>query len=235
MATLSDVCEDRPAQEGSTAVIRSASAGQHRVNQHSVTSRWGRPPLRRLLLVGVAALVPVLAGCEAGNNAPTLNFHPPTDAATAAAGNLKILNVFVLGTPLGSTLAPGQNASLFFALSNTRMPDRLVSITAPGTATSVRLPAGGIPIGTSTTVLLTGPRARAYLVNLTRPVTNGSNIKLVMHFLKEGAVTIEVPVFARAAHYVTYAPAPSPTPTTGKHHHGSASPSASATPSPSAS
>jgi hypothetical protein len=214
--------------------------------QHPVSRPRGHASLRRLLLVGVAALIPVLAGCEAGNNAPTLSFHPPTDAASTAVGDLKIVNVFVLGAPLGSALAPGQDASLFFALTNTGTPDRLISISAPGTATSVKLPAGGIPVGSSTTVLLTGPRARAYLVKLTRPVTSGSNLKLVMHFLSQGAVTLEVPVFARASHYVTYAPPPSPTPSaSGRHRHGSPTPTTgtpgtptptpSATPSPSAS
>ena len=36
-------------------------------------------PLRRPLLASAAALLPVLAGCEAGNQAPTLEFHVPTD------------------------------------------------------------------------------------------------------------------------------------------------------------
>src|ERR1700722_7175379 len=45
-------------------------------------------PLRRLLLASAVAVIPVLAGCEAGTQAPTLNFHVPTDASTASAGDL---------------------------------------------------------------------------------------------------------------------------------------------------
>ena len=35
-------------------------------------TRWNR----RLLFGALAVLVPALAGCEAGLNAPTLEFHP---------------------------------------------------------------------------------------------------------------------------------------------------------------
>jgi copper(I)-binding protein len=200
-----------------------------------IRSGWGSGPLRRLLLVSAAAVIPVLAGCEAGNNAPTLNFHYPTDAAGTVVGDLSIRNVFVLGAPLGSSLTPGQSASLFFAVVNTGSPDRLISITAPGTATTVTLPGGSIPLGTARTVLLTGPQAQAVLVNLTRTVTSGSVVKLVLDFQKEGTVTLQVPVFARAAHYTTYSPppSPSPTPTPTRHAHRHGAGSATPTPSPS--
>ena len=203
-----------------------------------IRSGWGKAPLRRLLLVSAAAVLPVLAGCEAGNNAPTLQFHPPTDAATADAGSIAIRNVFVLGAPLGSNLSPGQSASLFFALVNTGTKDRLLSITAPGSAASVRLPAGGVLVSTNQQVLLTGPTPTAYLVDLTRPLISGSDVTVVMHFLRAGSVTVQVPIFARAAHLVTYAPPPTPTVTptptpTRRHHHRAGSPTPTPTPTPS--
>ena len=210
-------------------MIGSASTRQHR----------GYKPLRRLLLISAVALLPVLAGCEAGNDAPTLGFHPPTDAATAQAGKLSIQNVFVLGAPLGSSLQKGQTASLFFSVVSNGPSDRLVSISAPGTATSVQLPSGGIAVTASQPVLLNGPKTQAYLVGLTRTLTGGTVIKLTMNFQNEGAVTLQVPVMARAAHYVTYGPPPaSPTAspsatTTGQHKHHPAPPTASTTPSPS--
>jgi copper(I)-binding protein len=205
-------------------VIRSAGVGQH----------WGKARLRSLLLVSAAALIPVLAGCEAGDNAPTADFHYPTDAAGTVAGDLSIRNVFVLGAPLGSSLAPGQSASLFFAVVNTGTPDRLVSISAPGVATSVKLPAGGVAINTNESVLLTGPTPVAYLVKLTRPLGSGTNITIVMTFQKQGPVSLQVPVFARATHYVTYSPAPSaPVTTTAKHKQKHAGATASPSPSPS--
>lgn len=209
-------------------MIRSAGVGQHS----------GSARLRRLLAVSIAALIPVLAGCEAGDNAPTLDFHPSTDAAGIAAGDLRLLNVFVLGAPLGSSLAAGQPASLFFALVNTGAPDRLVSVTAPGVASSVKLPSGGVTISSGSRVLLTGPQPQAYLVKLTKPLASGTDITVNFFFQKQGEVSLQVPVFARATHYVTYSPPPSaPATTTAKHKHGhaTATPSPSVTPSPSAS
>lgn len=205
-------------------MIRSAGVGQH----------WGKARLRSLVLVSVAALIPVLAGCEAGNNAPTADFHYPTDAAGTVAGDLSIRNVFVLGAPLGSGLARGQSASLFFAIVNTGTPDRLVSISAPGVATSVKLPAGGVAINRNESVLLTGPTPLAYLVKLTRPLGSGTDITIVMNFQRQGPVSLQVPVFARATHYVTYSPAPSaPVTTTAKHKHKHAGVTATPSPSPS--
>jgi copper(I)-binding protein len=196
----------------------------------------GTAPLRRLLLVAAAALIPVLAGCQAGDNAPTLRPHWPTDAAGTTAGDLSILNVFVLGPPVGSSLAPGQSASLFFALVNTgTSSDTLMSVTTKA-ATSVKLPAGGVPVGRNQTVLLSGPRPQAYLVGITGPLRGGTNITLNLYFQKAGKITLTVPVVPRASHYVMYAPPPSPSPTATttprhrRHHRATASPSPTASP-----
>jgi len=147
-------------------------------------------------------------------------------------GDISIRNVFVLGAPLGRNLVQGQSASLFLALVNNGAPDKLISISAPGTATSVSMP-GIIPIRMGHPVFLTGPQPQVVLTDLTRPVGGGSTVRLVLTFQKAGPITLVVPVFARAAHYVTYAPpqpviTPSPTPTPSL----SVSPSATATPSP---
>ncbi len=207
-----------------------------------IRSGW-RSALPRRLVVGAAAvLIPVLAGCEAGNNAPTLQFHYPTDAAGTVVGDISIRNVFVLGAPLGSSLHPGQSASLFLAIVNDGAPDRLQSISAPGSATSVSLPSGGVPVVDGHPVFLSGPRPRLVLVSLTRTITGGSSLKLQLTFQKAGLVTLVVPVVPRAAHYQTYAPpqptavtpAPAVTPSTATPSTAtpstSASPSASATP-----
>jgi hypothetical protein len=204
-------------------------------------------PLRRLLLIPVVALIPVLAGCEAGTQAPTLEFHVPTDAATANAdnGNLNIRNVFVLGAPLGASLQRGDTASVFFSLVTTGGSDRLLSITAPGSAASVTLPGGSLAVTASHPVLLNGPQTKAFLVGITRKIRGGSTLTLVLNFLRAGQVSLVVPVMARAAHYQTYGPAPSPTtpapstpvpsPTTTAKKHHKATPSVTPTPTPSAS
>jgi copper(I)-binding protein len=208
-----------------------------------IGSGWRSAP-RWLALVAAAALIPVLAGCEAGNNAPTLDFHYPTDAAGITVGDLAIQNVFVLGAPLGRNLAAGRSASVFLALVNTNgTPDRLLSITAPGTAASVTIP-GSISVANGHPVLLTGPRPQVVLTDLTRTLTSGSNVRLIFTFQQAGPVQLVVPVFSRAAHFVTYAPpqpAPAPTVRAIRHRGSSATPSPSpsgsvtltATPSPS--
>jgi len=212
-----------------------------------IRSRRGGTLPRRMLILAVAALAPLLAGCEAGANAPTLNWHQPTDGAQATLGGIAINNVFILGAPLTGMLTAGQSAGLFFAMVNTGPADKLISVTAPGTATSVTLP-GTAPIGLATqqSVLLTGPRPLAVLDGLTRNLTGGSSVRVTMTFQNAGSVTLNVPVMPQAQYYATFAPpspSPSPSPTLtpgskkGRHHSASpspsASPSVSASPSPS--
>lgn len=200
-----------------------------------IRSGWGSTLPRRLALVAAALLIPLIAGCEAGNNAPTLEFHYPTDTAgfppdtagSSAMGNLAVRNVFVLGAPIGQNLQKGQSASLFLALISTGAPDRLISITAPGSATAVSLPAGGVPVVYGHPAFLTGPKPQLVLVGLTRTIASGSSLRLNLTFQKAGTITLLVPVMPRAVHYETYAP-PQPTQTT------SISPSPSSTPTPAA-
>ena len=201
-----------------------------------IGSSWGNKLPRRLVLVAAAALIPVLAGCEAGNNAPTLQFHPPADTASATVGGLSIRNVFVLGAPLGRNLARGQSASLFLAVVNAGAPDKLLSISAPGTATSVALP-GNVPVVYGHPVLLQGPRPQVVLTDLSRPLMSGASVRVVLTFQKAGPVTLLVPVMARASFYVTYAP-PQPSPSASatvavarQRHKSRARASASPTPS----
>jgi hypothetical protein len=171
-----------------------------------IRSGWRSALPRRLVLGAAAVLIPVLAGCEAGNEAPTVQFHYPTDAAGTVAGDISIRNVFVLGAPLGSALHKGQAASLFLAMVNSGAPDRLLAVTAPGSAASVSLPSGGVPVIFQHPVFLSGPKPQLVLTDLTRNITSGSAIKLQLTFQKAGLVTLVVPVIPRAAHYVTYAP-----------------------------
>jgi copper(I)-binding protein len=189
---------------------------------------------RRLLIVAAAALIPVLAGCEAGTNAPVLSWHYPTVGAGTTAQDIAIGNVFVLGGPQAATIPAGQSTGLFFALVNTGTPDRLLSVTAPGTAASVKISGGTIALHSSQVVLLTGPRPEAILTGLTRPLVTGTVISIVMTFQKAGAVHLRVPVVA-GSDYSTFSPPPTPAPTPTKHRHAAAGTSATVTPSPTAS
>ncbi|MGB6457779.1 MAG: hypothetical protein WBH47_25170 [Streptosporangiaceae bacterium] len=201
-----------------------------------IGSRWAGALSHRLVLVAAVALIPALAGCEAGNNAPTLSFHYPTDAAGVAVGDLSIRNVFVLGAPIGRDLARGQSASLFLALVNTGAPDKLISISAPGTATSVTLPGGGVPVVNGHPVFYSGPMPQVVLRDLTRPVPSGSTVKLVLVFQKAGPVPLMVPVMPRAVQYATLQP-PLPaavTPAAKAQPSGQPTPTPSVSPTPTA-
>ena len=165
--------------------------------------------LRALAVVAAAVLAPAIAGCEAGFNAPTQRWHQPAAGASTVVNNaIRINNVFLLGAPPAFTLVRGGSAGLFLALENSGPPDRLISVTAPGTAVAVQMPAGGVQLGTQQQVLLTGPAPQVILRRLTRSVNGGQHILVVLHFLRAGRVPMIVPVMPRAQWFATFSPAP---------------------------
>ena len=139
-----------------------------------IRSRRGLLSLRDLVVVAAVGLIPAIAGCEAGTNAPTQEWHQPTPGASAIVDNtLRINNMFVLGPTPGFTLPRGASAGLFFALSNDGAPDRLLSIKAPGEAVSVLVPAGGISARPAADAVLHRPVPRVVLEHLTRTLNGG--------------------------------------------------------------
>lgn len=206
-------------------------------SSHGAGERRAKLP-RRLFVAAVAALIPALAGCEAGTNAPTQQWHPPTNGAGTVVHGIDIRNMFVLGATPPAALAAGQSAGLFLALYNTGSPDRLLSISAPGTATSVQLPGGTVSLASGKEILLSGPEPKVILTGLTRELPGGGALRVVMNFQNAGRVALNVPVLARAQYYSTFSPVPSPSPSpspkatrTGK---ATATPGATSTPAPSA-
>jgi copper(I)-binding protein len=195
----------------------------------------------RMLIAAAAALIPVLAGCEAGNNAPTLHWHQPTDGAGTVIGSIAIRDVFVLGAPANASLAAGTSAGLFFALVNSGHPDTLISVTAAGAAKSVTLIGGPVTLATDQSVLLSGPQPKVILHGLTRALSGGSFIRVTMTFKNAGSKTLNVPVMPQALSYATFSPAPTPTPTPsatpairkGRRHPGPAAATPTPAPSPS--
>jgi len=169
-------------------------------------TRWNR----RLLIGALAILVPALAGCEAGFNAPTLEFHQASVGASTMVDGINIDNVFVLGPTPGSTLPAGGQASLFMALQSANS-DQLTSISAPGAASSVQLGNGPITLSPNTLVDLGGPEPLLTLDGLTNPLSGGETVQLVLHFATAGSVTLMVPVEPAAFEFATYSPAPTPT------------------------
>jgi copper(I)-binding protein len=179
-----------------------------------------------MFVLAIAALAPVLAGCEAGNNAPTQNWHQSTDGTDKRVGKITINNAFVLGAPIGSTVAAGRSAGLFFALSNAGRADKLIKVSAPGTAKSVLLSGGAVNVASQQSVLLTGPAPKVVLEDLTKALVGGSTVRLVMTFQNAASVSLSVPVMPSAQYYSTFSAPPSPSPSPAK---------ATPTPTPSAS
>jgi copper(I)-binding protein len=193
-----------------------------------IRSRRGLLSLRNLMVVAAMGLIPAIAGCEAGNDAPTQQWHQPTPGASAIVDNtLRINNMFVLGPTPGFTLPRGASAGVFFALANDGAPDRLLSIKAPGEAASVLVPAGGITLGRQQTLFLTGPSPRVVLQHLTRTLNGGQWILLNLQFQNAGFVSMRVPVMPRTESYGTFSPAP-----LFLRPHATPTPSAPGTPSP---
>jgi copper(I)-binding protein len=172
-------------------------------------TRW----TRCLLAGAIAILVPVLAGCEAGLNAPTLEYHPASFGVSTTVDGIDIDNAFVLGPALGETLPAGGQAGAFMALSTQDSGDRLLSVSAPGTASSVTLVNGPVTLTPGALVDLNGATPEIVLNGLTTPLNGGETVQLVLAFANAGAVSLSVPVEPNAYEYATFSPpVPSPSP-----------------------
>jgi copper(I)-binding protein len=175
-----------------------------------IRASFGKTPAGRLLLgAGVLALlIPAVAGCEAGENAPTLQFHAAASGAQTVFNGIKITNAFVLGAPTGSSVPAGSSASLFVSIYNGNSSgDALQSVSAAGWAKSVtvtggtvQLPAGGAPVN------LTGPTPNLVLDAVSQPLNGGSTIPVTFSFERAGSVTLQVPVEAQSYQWSTFSP-----------------------------
>ncbi len=178
-------------------------------------SRSGKAVARCLLIGALALLIPAVAGCEAGLNAPTLQFHPASSGAHAVVSKITINDVFVLGAPVGSTLPAGSSAGVFLSLFNGGTSgDALVSMAAPGYASSVSLTGGTVSLPANSPVNLMGPQPMVLLSGLTKPLAGGMDIPVTLNFEHAGSVRLMVPVQPQSFYYSTYSAAPAPaTPT----------------------
>ena len=190
-------------------------------------TRWKR----RLLFGALAVLASALAGCEAGFNAPTLEYHPAAFGAYAMKNGVSISNAFVLGpSPSGPEVAGGR-AGLFLAITS-QNGDKLVSASAPGTASAVKILGGSVSVPAAAPVTLTGPIPRVVLTGLANPLQGGELVKLNLTFAEAGTIAMTVPVQPKAYEYATFSPPPTPSPTATKKANPSASASASGSASP---
>jgi len=199
-----------------------------------IRASFGKTPAGRLLLgAGVLALlIPAVAGCEAGDDAPTLEFHSAAFGANKTFNDIQITNAFVLGAPSGSQLPAGSSASLFVSLYNRgNGSDTLESISAPGWAGSISLSGNAVSSGTvplpasSAPVNLTGPEPEVVLEGLTKPLRGGSTIPVNFTFQHAGKVQVQVPIEAQDFQWQTFSP-----PTPGQQTGGAAISTSTATP-----
>jgi copper(I)-binding protein len=170
---------------------------------------------RRLLIGAMALLLPALAGCEAGLNAPTLQFHEASNGTTIVQNNIRIDDAFVLAsTPAGVV---GGQAGTFLTIYATN-GDRLVSVSAPGAASSVKLANGPVDLPANTLVDMSGPVPQVVLTGLTSPLTGGETIQMSFNFATAGTITVAVPVEAHTEYYATFSPPPTAASSKSKGH-----------------
>ena len=174
-------------------------------------TRWKH----RMLFGALAVLAPALAGCEAGYNAPTLEYHQAAFGAYASKNGVSISNAFVLGpSPSGPEVAGGR-AGVFLAITS-QNGDKLVSASAPGTATSVKILGGPVSVPAVGSADLTGPVPRVVLNGLANPLQGGELVKLNLTFAEAGTIAMTVPVQPKAYEYATFSPPPTPSPAPAK-------------------
>ena len=207
----------------------------------------GKTAAGRLLLgAGVLALlIPAIAGCEAGNDAPTLEFHSASSGTQKNVGDIRITNMFVLGAPADFPTGPGLASSAYSVplsiYNGGTSSDTLESVTAPGWASSVTLSGGPVALpANAAPVNLTGPQPEVVLENLSRPLRGGSTIPVTLVFARAGTVMdVPVPIEPQSFQWATFAPpaitaspASSATPTATATGTATASPTGTATASP---
>jgi copper(I)-binding protein len=174
-------------------------------------TRWKR----RMLFGALAVLAPTLAGCEAGFNAPTLDYHQAAFGAYAMKNGVSISNAFVLGpSPSGPEVAGGR-AGVFLAITS-QDGDKLVSASAPDTASAVQILGGTVSVPAAVPVTLTGPVPRVVLTGLANPLQGGDLVKLNLTFAEAGTIAMTVPVQPKAYEYATFSPPATPSPTATK-------------------
>lgn len=172
-----------------------------------------RRVFRPLLALAACACL-ATAGCGTLDAMPI----PNTVAAgnNASVGDVLVRNVFVLGPAPGQTIPKGGAAPLFVSLVNDgAAPDRLVKVTAPGTAGSGRIEGGGIDLPVHKLVP-GGPQPWIMLEKLAAPMTGNGTVRVTLEFRDAGAVTLDAPVMSYTGPYTTFSPSPGPRATPSK-------------------
>lgn len=157
------------------------------------------------------AAVPALAGCGVGFDANTIKPYAPTEATAVTSKGIAISQAFLLGPEPGGQLAPGENAPLYMAITNTNEgTDTLVGATTEGDIGKVKIES---PIQLPQNTLVhtrgeSGGPARVVIEKLYRVLTGGEYVTVNLQFNNAGVVPISVPVIPRSREFATFPPAP---------------------------
>jgi hypothetical protein len=192
-------------------------------------TRWNR----RLLFGAMVVLLPALAGCEAGFNAPTQQYHPANFTGNKTQNGISFSNVFVLGSAPNGPAVAGGRTGVFMSLYSSD-DDQLKSVSAEGVASQASIIGGPVSLPADSLVDLGGPVPRVVLSGLANPLQGGETIAMAFTFAKAGTITMNVPVEPQSFEFATYSPPPTPSPAasaTGKKKRAQGSASASASPS----
>jgi copper(I)-binding protein len=155
-------------------------------------------------VTSVLALVGALGGC-AQRAAPAA--ETPADGIDGGVGGIGVRNMFVLGPKPAMVLPPGRDAPLYLTLAGGATADRLIGVSAPGTAASAAIAGGGITVPAGRAVVI-GPRPVIVLHDLRRPLHGGDYTWITLTFRTAGKVRLNTPVMPYDTYYTTYSPAP---------------------------
>ncbi|MCW2715504.1 MAG: hypothetical protein JWN88_2551 [Frankiales bacterium] len=151
--------------------------------------------LRPTALLVAVLTAAVLSGCGASRDAQTYQRRIQGSSTDTGVGDLRVRNVSVVPPEEEGTYPAGSDAEVKITVaSNTREPDRLVSVSSPD-AEKVVVLVGGRPGELEVPPLgLTGNDVRLRLEGLRAPLRTGEYVRLSLRFEDNGTAEILVPV-----------------------------------------
>ena len=176
------------------------------------TSAVTRP---RWVLLAVLAVLVLVAGCAAGQRAPTSEEISTTDGVNANIGAMEVRNLGLAAPPTNVGYSAGDTAQLVFAMINSGpADDQLISVTSPVAGSASSSPVAAVatpattpsqsqqqaftpisaPPGELVPVGYGSPAATVTLVGLTQPLISGQTLVVTLGFRDAGTKTIQIPV-----------------------------------------
>jgi periplasmic copper chaperone A len=164
------------------------------------------PRTRWALLAALATLV-LVAGCAAGQRAPSSSEISTIDGVNANIGSMQVRNLGLAAPPTTAGYAVGDSAELVFAMVNTgARDDQLIAVSSPVAQHAASNPVGPVatppqafvplsaPPGELVPVGYGSPAASVTLIGLTQPFISGQTLTVTLGFRNAGSRTIRIAV-----------------------------------------